>query len=73
MQKETISISEAAHLLGCNKQARRERIRKKIWTFGEVIPKEKTGNEIDSFVIYRRKLYKHLGIEEVQSDETQTA
>ena len=43
MQKETISISEAAHLLGCNKQAIRERIRKKIWTFGEVIPKEKPG------------------------------
>lgn len=73
MQKETMRVPEVAQLLGCSQQAVRERIRRGIWKFGEVIPKEKTGNEIDSFVIYRRKLYKHLGIEEVQSDETQTA
>lgn len=73
MQKETMGVPEAAKLLGCNPEAVRRRIRRGIWKFGEVIPKEKTGNEIDSFVIYRRKLYKHLGIEEVQSDETQTA
>ena len=73
MQKETMRVPEAAQLLGCSQQAVRERIRRGIWKFGEVIPKEKTGNEIDSFIIYKRKLYKHLGIEEVQNDETQTA
>lgn len=64
MQKETMRVPEAAKLLGCNPEAVRRRIRLGIWKFGEVIPKEKTGNENDSFVIYRRKLYKHLGIEE---------
>lgn len=69
MQKETMGVPEAAKLLGCNPEAVRRRICLGIWKFGEVIPKEITGNENDSFIIYRRKLYKHLGIEEVQSHD----
>ncbi len=69
MQKETMRVPEAAQMLGCSQQAVRERIRRGIWTFGEVIPKEKTGNEIDSFIIHKRKLYKHLGIEEGQNHD----
>ena len=63
LEKETVSICPAAKLLGFNQQSVRERIRAGIWNFGEVIPKKKTGRKTDSFVIYRRKLYKHLGIE----------
>lgn len=64
MQKETISVPEAAKLLGCNPAAVRKRIRLGIWKFGEVIPKEVTGKKTDTFVVYKRKLYKQLGIEE---------
>lgn len=63
VQKETISTGEAARLLGCNPEAVRQRIRVGVWKFGEVIPKGKTGKKTDSFVIYRRKLFKHLGME----------
>lgn len=60
---ETISAKEAGKILGCNPQAVRERIRLGIWTFGECIPKSKTGNKSDTFIIYRRKLYKHMGMD----------
>lgn len=63
MQKETISTKDTAKLLGCNPEAVRQRIRVGVWKFGEVIPKGKTGKKTDSFVIYRRKLFKHLGME----------
>lgn len=61
MSREIMSAKEAADIIGCTPQAVRQRIRLGIWRFGECIPKEKTGNKQDSFVIYRRKLEKHLG------------
>lgn len=60
---ETISVKEAAKLLGCTPQALRMRIRTGVWQFGECISGKRTGNSCDTFVIYRRKLYKHMGIE----------
>ncbi len=59
--QETLSAREAAKILGCDPQAVRERIRLGIWTFGECIPKSMTGHKCDTFIIYRRKLYKHIG------------
>lgn len=59
--KEVMSAKAAAQILGCTPQAVRERIRLGIWDFGECIPKNLTGRKSDSFVIYRRKLYKHIG------------
>lgn len=77
MEKERISIAEAAKILGCNQEAIRQHIRKGIWDFGEVIPKKKTGKKRDQFFVYRRKLYRHLGIEREEADhdekKTQTA
>lgn len=61
--KETMSVPEAARILGCNAQAVRERIKAGIWDFRERIPREKTGNKQNSYVIYRRKLYRHIGKE----------
>lgn len=69
MQKETISISAVAQILGCSQQSVREYIRQGIWNFGEVIPKKKTGKKQDRFVIYRRKFYRHIGIEEEKGHE----
>lgn len=59
--KETMSASAASRILGCTPQSVRERIRLGVWDFGECIPKKKTGKKSDTFVIYRRKLYKHIG------------
>ncbi len=41
--EDILSAREAAKILGCDPQAVRERIRLGIWTFGECIPKSKTG------------------------------
>ncbi|WP_418750613.1 hypothetical protein [Frisingicoccus sp.] len=60
-EKETLTVPEAAAILGCTPQAVRERIRRGVWKFGECLPKAKTGNSCDTFVIYRRKLYRHIG------------
>lgn len=62
--KEILSAAEAAKILGCTPQAVRERIRLGIWKFGECIPGKKTGKKCDCFVIYRRKLYQHIGMNE---------
>lgn len=71
-EKEIMSASEAARILGCTAQAVRERIRLGIWDFGECIPKKKTKNKSDTFVIYRRKLYKHMGKTEGDDNGKQT-
>lgn len=63
-EKEIMSAAEAARVLGCTPQAVRERIRLGIWNFGECIPKKMTKNKSDTFVIYRRKLYRHIGMTE---------
>ena len=55
----------AAQELGCSQQALWERMRRGVWSdLGDYIPKEKTGNKVDTFRIYRAKLDRHLGIEE---------
>lgn len=62
--KEIMSASQAAAILGCSAQMVRERIKRGIWKFGEHIPKSKSGNEVkDTYCIYRSKLYQHIGKE----------
>lgn len=63
MKRETMTVKETAELLGCSPQAVREHIRQGIWKFGEVIPASRTGKKCDRFMIYTRKLYKHIGME----------
>lgn len=64
-EKNMISASEAARILGCSPQMVRERIKRGIWKFGEYIPKEKSGNGTKAtYCIYRSKLYRHMGKEE---------
>lgn len=61
-EKEIMSASAAAKVLGCSDQAVRERIKAGIWKFGEYIPKSKTKNKTKgTYCIYRSKLYKHIG------------
>lgn len=60
MQKEILKPPEVAKILGISSQSVREHIRHGVWTFGECIPKEKTGKSTDTFNIYRTKLEKHI-------------
>ena len=59
--KETMSAAAAARIIGCSPQMVRERIKRRIWTFGDHIPKEKTGKTQDSFIIFTKKLNRFLG------------
>ena len=62
--KNMMSASKAAEILGCSAQMVRERIKRGIWTFGEHIPKSKSVNEVkDTYCIYRDNLYRHIGKE----------
>lgn len=61
MEKEVLSARAAAEILGVAPEAVRQRIKLGIWKFGERIPKEKTGNKQDTYCIYPRKLYEHIG------------
>ena len=64
MEKPLMSANEAARIIGCTGQMVRERIKRGIWTFGEVVPASKTGNKQDSYLINRKKLMKYLCLEE---------
>ena len=58
--KEIISARAAAKIIGCPAEAVRQRIKAGIWTFGERIPKEKTGNKVDTYLISRKRLERYL-------------
>ena len=62
--REIMSAREASKIIGCTPEAVRQRIRLGVWDFGECIPKKITGRKQDTFVIYRRKLYRHIGVSE---------
>ena len=60
--KEIFNAQEAAYYIGCSAQKVRERMKRKLWDLGEVIPKGKLGNsERCEYNIYRTKLEKHIG------------
>lgn len=61
IKREVISAREAAQILGVAPEKVRQRIKLGIWKFGERIPKEKTGNKQDTYCVYARKLYEHIG------------
>jgi hypothetical protein len=70
--KEIFNAKEAAYYIGCSAQKVRERMKRKLWDLGEVIPKSKLGNkEKCEYNIYRYKLEKHIGrkLEEVDTNE----
>lgn len=70
--KEIFNAQEAAKYIGCSAPKVRERMKRKLWDLGEVIPKTKLGNkERCEYNIYRSKLEKHIGkkLEEVDIGE----
>ncbi len=60
--KEIFNAVEAAREIGCTAQKVRERMKRKLWDLGEVIPKEALGNgEKNEYNIFRYKLERFLG------------
>ena len=59
-EKPLISASEAAKIIGCTPQMVRDRIKSGVWKFGEFIPKNRTGNKRDTYLINRAKLMQYL-------------
>ncbi len=60
--KELFNAVEAAREIGCTAQKVRERMKRKLWDLGEVIPKEALGNdEKNEYNIFRYKLERFLG------------
>lgn len=63
MPKEVLNAEEAAKIIGCTSQKMRERIKKRVWKFGDCIPKNESGKKQNSYLIYTRKMYKHFEME----------
>lgn len=59
--KDILKPPVVARILGVSPQCVRENIRRKIWTFGECIPKEKNHKKTDRFYIYRTKFEAYIG------------
>lgn len=66
--REILNASETARVIGCSPQMVRERIKRGIWTFGNVVTAEQSGKRQDSYEINKRALAERLGIsvEEVE-------
>lgn len=65
---EKVPLKEAAELLGVSVPCLRERMRRGIYPIGLYIPKQQAGRKLDSFEVYRAKLYKFLGKEEQKEE-----
>ena len=59
---DILSANQAAKVIGCTPQKVRERLKRKIWTFGVVIPANKTGHCQDSYEISKKQLASFLRI-----------
>ena len=74
---ELLSANQAAKVIGCSPQKVRERLKRRIWTFGRHISKKDLGNEYkDEYNISINKLADFLGIsredviKRLESEET---
>lgn len=66
--KDILKPPEVAKILGISPQSVREHIRRKIWDFGERIPKEKLRTSTDQYYIYRAKFEDHIGRKLTEED-----
>ena len=69
MEKPLLSARQAAAIIGCVEQKVREHIKRGIWKFGEVIPKERTGNQQNSYLINRKRLLSWLELTDEEANE----
>lgn len=69
MEKPLLSARQAAAIIGCGEQKIREHIKRGIWKFGEVIPKERTGNKQNSYLVNRKRLLSWLELTDEEANE----
>lgn len=67
--KEILSAAKAAKVIGCSEQMVRERIKRGIWKFGEVVNKKESGMRNNSYEVSKRELAKWLGMSIEEIDE----
>lgn len=60
---DILNANEAARVIGCAPQKVREMLKRKIWTFGEVVLPEKTGKVQIQYEINKYALARYLGID----------
>ena len=60
--REILNAAQTARVIGCCPQMVRERIKRGIWTFGNVVTTKQSGNTQNSYEINKRKFAEWLGI-----------
>lgn len=60
--REILNAVQTARVIGCCPQMVRERIKRGIWTFGNVVTAKQSGNTQNSYEINKRKFAEWLGI-----------
>ena len=66
---DILSANQAAKVIGCTPQKVRERLKRKIWTFGVYIPKSKTGFKQNNYDISKKELAEFLRISEEELEK----
>lgn len=67
--RDFLSADRAAKVIGCNPQKVRERLKRKIWDFGTVIPAEKAGCQTNGYDIHKKELARFLKITPEELEE----
>ena len=62
IQKQRVSLLDAAVEIGCAPQALREHMKKGLWDLGEVVPPDQRSKNY-RYYVFRRKLNRFLGKE----------
>lgn len=56
-----VTVADAAKMIGCDKDYLRQRMKRKEWDLGEVVPPKRAGG-IYRYIIFKPKLERFLGI-----------
>ena len=70
--KDIINAVQASKIIGCGPQMVRERIKRGIWTFGNVVTAKEAGRTLNSYEINIQKLADHLCISREEAERRLT-
>jgi hypothetical protein len=70
---DIINAKQASRVIGCSPQMVRERIKRNIWTFGNVVTSKDTGRQLNSYEINIQKLADFLCISREEAERRLTA
>lgn len=60
--KEVVNATDAAKIIGCPAKDVRFYMEKKVWNFGQVIPKKVTGKQVKKYLVNVRDMCAYFGI-----------